>query len=60
MRRVGAGQGEALKRFLIESGLGREEKFRRLAQALSALYPTGREEKRWVDGVQARLKGLGV
>jgi hypothetical protein len=55
----GAGRGEALKRFLVESGLGREEKFRRLAQAFSALYPTGSEEKRWVDGVQARLKGLG-
>ncbi len=31
----------------------------RLAQALSALYPSGTEEKRWVDGVLGRKKGLG-
>ena len=30
-----------------------------LAQALSALYPRGTEEKRWVDGVLGRKKGLG-
>jgi len=30
-----------------------------LAQALSALYPPGTDEKRWVDGVLARKKGLG-
>ena len=34
-------------------------RFWRLAQALSALYPPGTEEKRWVDGVPARKKGLG-
>jgi hypothetical protein len=33
---------------------------RRLAQALSALYPAHTEEKRWVDGVLARKKGLGL
>jgi len=37
-----AGRSEALKRF------------RRLAQALSALYPKGTDEKRWVDGVLER------
>jgi putative DNA methylase len=31
----------------------------KLAQALSALYPKHTMEKRWVDGVLARKKGLG-
>ncbi|WP_338827673.1 DUF1156 domain-containing protein [Neomoorella thermoacetica] len=55
----GTGRGEALKRFLVENGAGRDPRFWRLAQALSALYPVGSEEKRWVDGVLARKKGLG-
>jgi hypothetical protein len=54
-----AGRGEALKRFLVEDGAGRDQRFWRLAQALSALYPPYIEEKRWVDGVLARKKGLG-
>ena len=54
-----AGRGEALKRFLIEEGIGRDQRFWRLAQALSALYPSNVDEKRWVDGVLARKKGLG-
>ena len=54
-----AGRSEALKRFLVEDGAGRDPRFWRLAQALSALYPTSTEEKRWVDGVLARKKGLG-
>ena len=54
-----AGRGEALKRFLVEDGVGRDPRFWRLAQALSALYPSHTEEKRWVDGVLARKKGLG-
>jgi putative DNA methylase len=53
------GRGEALKRFLIEEGVGRYERFWRLAQALSALYSKNTDEKRWVDGVLARKKGLG-
>ena len=55
-----AGRGEALKRFLVEDGAGRDQKFWRLAQALSALYPPTTDEKRWVDGVLARKKGLGL
>lgn len=55
-----AGRGAALKRFLIEEGAGRDQKFWRLAQALSALYPPTADEKRWVDGVLARKKGLGL
>ncbi len=34
-----AGRGEALKRFLVEDGAGQDQRFWRLAQALSALYP---------------------
>lgn len=55
----GTGRGEALKRFLVEDGIGREPAFWRLAQALSALYPVSTDEKRWIDGVLARKKGLG-
>jgi putative DNA methylase len=54
-----AGRGEALKRFLVENGAGTDQRFWKLAQALSALYPAGSDEKRWVDGVLARKKGLG-
>jgi hypothetical protein len=55
----GAGRGEALKRFLVEEGVGKQTQFWKLAQSLSALYPSGSDEKRWVDGVLARKKGLG-
>ena len=54
-----AGRSEALKRFLVEDGIGQNFLFWRLAQSLSALYPTSTNEKRWVDGVLARKKGLG-
>lgn len=54
-----ASRGEALKRFLVEDAAGNDQRFWRLAQALSALYPASTDEKRWVDGVLARKKGLG-
>ncbi|HXM64951.1 MAG TPA: DUF1156 domain-containing protein [Terriglobales bacterium] len=54
-----AGRGEALKRFVVEDGVGQDGKFWRLAQALSALYPSGSDEKRWVDGVLTRKKQFG-
>jgi adenine-specific DNA methylase len=54
-----AGRGEALRRFLIDEGAGRDGRFWRLAQALAALYPAGTEERRWVEGVLARKRGLG-
>ena len=54
-----AGRSEALKRFLVEDAAGNDTRFWTLAQALSALYPSHTEEKRWVDGVLARKKGLG-
>lgn len=60
-----AGRGDALRRFLVEdagagTGAGRDQRFWSLAQALSALYPAATPEKRWVDGVLARKKGLGM
>jgi adenine-specific DNA methylase len=54
-----AGRSEALKSFLVDEGVGSDSRFWGLAQALSALYPVSSEEKRWVDGVLARKKGLG-
>jgi putative DNA methylase len=54
-----AGRGEAMKRLIVEEGVGQNPQFWKLAQALSALYPAGTDEKRWVDGVLARKKGLG-
>lgn len=55
----GAGRSEAMKGFLVDEGVGQDARFWRLAQALSALYPKETKEKRWVDGVLARKKGLG-
>ena len=54
-----SGRGEALKRFLVDEGIGRQAPFWKLSQALAALYPTGSDERRWVEGVLARKKGLG-
>lgn len=51
-----AGRGKVLKRFLIEDSAGRDQCFWRL----SALYPAATSEKRWVDGVLARKKGLDL
>lgn len=56
----GNGQSDALKRFLIEDGVGKDPQFKKLAQALVALYPTGSDEKRWAEGVMSRMKGLGL
>jgi hypothetical protein len=44
---------------VAEGGVGKDGRFWKLVQSLSALYPSGSEEKRWVDGVLARKKGLG-
>jgi hypothetical protein len=38
---------------------GHDARFGKLTQSLSALYPNGIDEKRWVNGVLARKKGLG-
>lgn len=55
----GAGGGDTLRRFLNERGAGRDARLWRLAMSLSALYPAGSEEKRWVDGVLLQKKNLG-
>jgi adenine-specific DNA methylase len=54
-----AGRSEAMRRFLVEDGAGSDERFWRLANALSALYPANGDEKRWVDGVLAKKKSFG-
>ena len=56
----GAGRGEALRAFLVDDGHGRDDRLWRLAQSLSALYPRGTEERRWVEGVLSRKKALGL
>jgi adenine-specific DNA methylase len=55
-----AGRGEALRRFLVDEGAGKDQRFWRLAQSLCALYPSGTDERRWSEGVLARKKGLGL
>ncbi|MDK2960101.1 MAG: putative methylase [Bacillota bacterium] len=54
------GRSEPLRRFLVDEGVGRDGQFWRLADALSRLYPSASQEKRWVDGVLARKKVLGL
>ena len=54
----GSGRGDALKRFLVGEGVGTPASFWKLAQSLAALYPGGTDERRWVEGVLARKKGL--
>ncbi len=56
----GRAQTAMLRPFLTETGMGQNDRFWTLAQALSALYPPSSDEKRWVDGVLARKKGLGL
>lgn len=49
------GRGEALTRFLAEDGACQDQRFWLLAQTLSALSPSHTEEKRWLDGMRARM-----
>ena len=55
-----SGRTDALKRLLVEDGAGTDARFWRVGQALSALYPAGSDEKRWVDGVLARRKSFNL
>ena len=55
-----ANRGELLKRFLVEDGIGKDPRFWKLADNLNKLYPPGTEERRWIEGVLARKKGLGL
>lgn len=54
-----ANRGEALKRFLVDDGIGLDQRFWRLGDALCRLYLPGTDERRWAEGVMARKKGLG-
>jgi adenine-specific DNA methylase len=54
-----ANRAELLKRFLVEDGVGKDARFWKLADNLNKLYPAGTDERRWIEGVLARKKGLG-
>jgi hypothetical protein len=54
----GEGRGDGLKSFLQE--IGQDQGFWSLSQALNSLYPVGSEERRWVEGVLARKKSMGL
>lgn len=54
----GEGRGDGLKSFLQE--IEQDQGFWSLAQALNSLYPVGSEERRWVEGVLARKKSMGL
>lgn len=56
----GTNQGDELKRFLIDERVGQEARFWMLADNLSKLYPSGTDERRWVEGILARKKSLGL
>jgi len=55
-----AGRTDALRQFLMDEGVGKDSRFWRLADALSRLYPVNSQEKRWVDGLLARKKVMGL
>ena len=55
-----AGRMDALRRFLMDEGVGKDSRFWRLADALSRLYPVNSHEKRWVDGLLVRKKVMGL
>lgn len=55
----GSGRTTLLKRLLVEDGVGKNQRFWKLSQALNALYPKGSNERRWVEGVQTYKKSLG-
>ncbi|MBF0121420.1 MAG: DUF1156 domain-containing protein [Desulfobacterales bacterium] len=56
----GLGRTSILRKFLAEDGVGKDELFWKLAQALNSLYPQNTEERRWLEGVQAYRKSLNL
>jgi hypothetical protein len=56
----GRGQTALLGPFLEATRMASNSRFWQLADALCRLYPTNSDEKRWVDGVLARKKGMGL
>jgi adenine-specific DNA methylase len=53
------GRTDALKRFLVEDGAGKDDRFWKLAQSLTSLYPKETDERRWVEAIQTYKKSLG-
>ena len=53
-------RSELLNRCLVEDGVSQDARFWKLADNLNKLYPPGTEERRWIEGVLARKKGLGL
>jgi hypothetical protein len=53
------GRSETLRQFLVDAGVGKDDRFWRLADALSKLYPMSSQEKNWVDSVIGRHKAMG-
>src|SRR5690606_920356 len=45
------GRGEALRRFLVDDGVGKDARFWKLADSLNKLYPAGSKERTSVEGV---------
>lgn len=54
-----SGQGETLRRFLVDGRVGEDARFWALAQALAMLYPDGTDDRRWVMGVLQRRSRAG-
>lgn len=52
-------RGEALRRFLVDDGVGKDARFWKLANSLNKLYPAGSAERIAVEGVLARKKSFG-
>ena len=52
-------RSDAVKRFLVDDGNGKDARFWKLAQSLSALYPPGTDEKRWVMACSPGRRGSG-
>jgi hypothetical protein len=53
------GRGGALRRFIVDEGIGNDDRFWRLADVLNYLYPRNSEEWRWVNGVLGKKKSFG-
>ena len=53
------GRSDALKRFLVDDGIGKDARFWKLAISLGPV-PAGDRREALVDGVLARKKGLGL
>jgi hypothetical protein len=53
------GRSSALRRFIVDEGVGNDDRFWRLADVLNYLYPRNSNEWRWVNGVLGKKKSFG-